>query len=97
MVFSLLLLRNPLYLIILRFVESIFKKVKSLYRKAESYVLHHPTSKHQCTRLGSVPNLNSQASSAINERSSLYIIFEYEFKSHSQLYLLPYHEADLSL
>jgi len=30
---------------------------------AESYVSHHPTSKHQGTRLGSRPNLNSQASS----------------------------------
>jgi len=27
------------------------------------YVSHHPTSKHQCTCLGSVPNPNSQASS----------------------------------
>jgi len=38
-----------------------------LYREAESYVSLHPTGKHQCTRLGSVPNLNSQASSFISE------------------------------
>jgi len=29
-------------------------------------VSHHPTSKHQCTRLSSVSNLNSQASNPIN-------------------------------
>jgi len=40
---------------------------RALCRKAESYVSHHPTSKHQCTRLGLVPNLNSQASSPINK------------------------------
>jgi len=34
-----------------------------LYHKAESYVSHHLTSKHQCKHLGSVPNLNSQTSS----------------------------------
>jgi len=28
---------------------------------------YHPTSKHQCMHLGSIPNLNSQASSPINE------------------------------
>jgi len=32
---------------------------EELYLKNEIYVLHHPTSKHQCTRFGSVPNLNS--------------------------------------
>jgi len=31
-----------------------------LYRESESFVSHHKTSKHQCTRFGSVPNLNSQ-------------------------------------
>jgi len=30
-----------------------------LYREAESYVSHHKTSKHQCTRFGSVPKLIS--------------------------------------
>jgi len=34
-----------------------------LYREAVSYVSHHKTSKHQCTRFDSVPKLNSQASS----------------------------------
>jgi len=29
------------------------------HREAESNVSHHKTNKHQCTRLGSVPNLNS--------------------------------------
>jgi len=38
-------------------------RVSLIYREAKSYVSHHSTSKHQCTRLGSVPNLNSQASS----------------------------------
>jgi len=38
-----------------------------LYREAESYVSHHKTSKHQCTHLGSVPNLNSKASSPFYE------------------------------
>jgi len=33
----------------------------------ESYVSHYPTSKHQCTCLGSVPYLNSQASNPVNE------------------------------
>jgi len=28
-----------------------------LYRRYESYVSHHPASKHQCTCLGSVPDL----------------------------------------
>jgi len=42
-------------------------KISSLYREAESYVSHHQTSKHQCTRLGSVPNLNSQARSPFSE------------------------------
>jgi len=39
----------------------------ALYRRVESYVSHHLTSKHQCMHLGSEPNLNSQASSPINE------------------------------
>jgi len=38
-----------------------------LYREAESYVSHHKASKYQCTRFGSVPNLNSQASSPFSE------------------------------
>jgi len=33
---------------------------EELYCEAESHLSHHPKSKHQCTRLGSVPNLNSQ-------------------------------------
>jgi len=40
----------------------------SLYCRAESYkqyVSHHPTSKHQCTHLGSVLNLSSHASAAL--------------------------------
>jgi len=37
-----------------------------LYREAESYGSHHQTTKHQCTRLSSVPNLNSQASNPIS-------------------------------
>jgi len=41
---------------------------RDLYREVESYVSHHQKSKHQCTRLGSVPNLNSQASSPFSER-----------------------------
>jgi len=40
--------------------------VKSLYRESDIYVSHHPTSKHQCTRFSSVPNLNSQANSPIS-------------------------------
>jgi len=40
---------------------------QTLCREAESYVSQHPTSKHQCTHLGSAPNLNSQASSPISE------------------------------
>jgi len=39
------------------------KKRRALYHEAESYVSHHQTSKHQCMRLGSAFNLNSQASS----------------------------------
>jgi len=31
------------------------------------HVSHHSTGKHQCTRLESVPNLNSQAISPISE------------------------------
>jgi len=31
----------------------------------ESYMSHHSTSKHQCTHLGLVLNLNNQASSRI--------------------------------
>jgi len=42
-------------------VEGISSK-KVLYHEAESYMSHHQTSKHQCMRLGSVPNLNNQAS-----------------------------------
>jgi len=42
----------------------------------QSYVSHHQTSKHQCTRLGSVPNLNSQASSPLARDKSLHIKFE---------------------
>jgi len=34
---------------------------RALCRETESYLSHRQTSKHQCTRLGSVPNLNSQA------------------------------------
>jgi len=37
----------------------LFCVIAALYREAESYVSSHPTSKHQCTRFGSVPNLNS--------------------------------------
>jgi len=37
------------------------------YCEAESYVSHHQISKHQYTRLTSVPNLNSQASSPFRE------------------------------
>jgi len=43
-------------------------KLKNFFRRTESYVSHHSTGKHQCTRLGSVPNLSNQASSSINER-----------------------------
>jgi len=43
----------------------------NLYREVESYVSHYQTSKHQCTRVGSVPNLNSQASSLFNEKRKL--------------------------
>jgi len=39
----------------------------SFYREAESYLSHHPTSKHQCTCFVTVPNQNSQASSPISE------------------------------
>jgi len=28
-----------------------------LYRETESYMSHHKTSKHQCTHLGSVPQI----------------------------------------
>jgi len=45
----------------------LFTTVTTLYRESESCMSHHQTSKHQCTRLGSVPNLNSQASIPINE------------------------------
>jgi len=38
---------------------------RAFYREAESYVSQHPIRKHQCTRLYSVPNLNSQASNHI--------------------------------
>jgi len=41
--------------------------MKSFYRESGSYVSQPPTSKHQFTRLGSAANLNSQASSPINE------------------------------
>jgi len=44
----------------------LFEEV-ALYRRAESYVSHHSTSKHQCTRLGLVLNLNSQATIPYNE------------------------------
>jgi len=40
--------------------------IKSFCREAKSYVSNH-LSKHQCTRLDSVPNLNSQTSSPISE------------------------------
>jgi len=32
-----------------------------------SYVFHYPTNRHQCTCLGSVPNLNSRANSPFSE------------------------------
>jgi len=38
------------------------------YREADSYVSQHKTSKHQCTRLRSIPNPNNQASSPFSER-----------------------------
>jgi len=41
--------------------------IRALHRETGGYVSHHLTSKHQCTRLGLVPNLNSQASSPINK------------------------------
>jgi len=41
--------------------------LQALYCEAESYVSHHQTSKHQCTHLVSVPNLNSQASSPFSK------------------------------
>jgi len=37
------------------------------WRRKLRGVSHYKTSKHQCTRLGSEPNLNSQASSPITE------------------------------
>jgi len=43
------------------------KNIRTLYREAENEVSHHQTSKHQCTCLGSVPNLTSQASSPFSE------------------------------
>jgi len=45
-----------------------YKKVEELYSmkpKAACHVTRQ--SKHQCTRLGTVPNLNSQASSPFRE------------------------------
>jgi len=46
-----------------RMSNHLFGGEELLYRESESYVSHYKTSKHQCTRLCSVPNLNSQASS----------------------------------
>jgi len=46
-----------------------------LYRETESYVSHHQTSKHQCTRLGSVPILNSQSKQSLARDESLHIKF----------------------
>jgi len=40
---------------------------QAIYRETESFLSHHQTSKHQSPRLGSVPNLNSQASSLFSE------------------------------
>jgi len=39
---------------------------RALYRESDSYASLYPISKHQCVRLGSVPNLNSQSSSLNN-------------------------------
>jgi len=51
--------------------------------EAESYVSHHPTSKHQCTRLSLVSNLNSQASCLINnERKPPYHIRKQKTERH---------------
>jgi len=38
-------------------INSRFKQ-RALYHEAESNVSHHQTNTNQCTRLGSVPNLN---------------------------------------
>jgi len=81
-----------------------------LYREAESYLsAHHKTCKHQCTRLGSVLNLNSQASSpalkaVLRLRIAATSMPEYVsgccrhgYEPLLQPFLLTYSEADLSL
>jgi len=70
------------YCIFVLFSEKVFTKIPGLiwlfkcYLKEKefyivepkaTYMSHHPTSKHQCTRLGLILNLNSQRSSLINE------------------------------
>jgi len=49
---------------------------RALCREAESYMSHHETSKHQCTSLGSVPNLNSQANSPLTRDESFQMKYE---------------------
>jgi len=54
----LLLLLLLLFVIVVMFVTIAVITIirRALYREAESYVSHHQTCKHQCRRLGSVPN-----------------------------------------
>jgi len=60
-----------------------------LYREAESYVSHHKTSKHQCTRLGYVSNLNSQASSPFKVFWIVIYIIIFGIFLSSQIYVCP--------
>jgi len=46
------------------------------YRETKNYVTHHPTSKHQDTRLGSVPNLTVKKAALLAKEENLQIIFE---------------------
>jgi len=53
---------------VIRNFRILFVSIKDKnYRESESYVSHHPTGEHQSTRLSSVPNINSQAGSSINQ------------------------------
>jgi len=61
-------LARLLIILLLVLMSTIIFYEELLYRKSESYVSHDKTSKHQCTRLGSVPNLTSQASSPFCEK-----------------------------